>query len=99
MKIKLYRNETAVTCMLVGSLDSNSAPETEQTLMKLTEETERLVLDLAELTYISSAGLRTLKGLRMAMTRKGGELVLKHTGAALMEVFEMTGIAGLFCFE
>ena len=47
---------------------------------------------------MSSAGLRILKRLYSAMRRKGGSLFLKDVNKAVMEVFEVTGFAGMFQF-
>ena len=54
---------------------------------------------MAQLEYISSAGLRALKRLHMEMKKKGGSLVLTNVRKMVMEVFEMTGFAGLLMFE
>ncbi len=99
MKLKLYSNGDTAEIMLIGRLDSNTAPEVEKALVEQTEKYQKMVLNLEELEYISSAGLRVIKILYMTMTKKGGKLVLKKTKEALMEVFEMTGFAGLLSFE
>ena len=54
---------------------------------------------MAGMEYVSSAGLRTLKRLHMAMKKKNGSLVLTNVRKMVMEVFEMTGFAGLLKFE
>ena len=48
---------------------------------------------------VSSAGLRIIKLLHMAMRKKNGELVVTNVNRMVMEVFEMTGFAGLLKFE
>lgn len=53
---------------------------------------------MKELDYISSAGLRLLKRAFMAMRRKDGSLKLKNVNKMVMEVFEVTGFAGLLQF-
>jgi anti-sigma B factor antagonist len=53
---------------------------------------------MAQLEYISSAGLRVLKLLYMALRKKDGELEIKNANKLVMEVFEMTGFAGLLTF-
>ena len=54
---------------------------------------------MEKLEYISSAGLRVLKKTHMAMNKKEGTLLLKNVNSMVMEVFEMTGFAGLLHFE
>lgn len=99
MTIKLVNLGTAGELLLEGRLDSNSSPETETVVMQSVERFEKLTLNMAGLEYISSAGLRILKMAHIAMKKKGGVLVLKNVNRFVMEVFEMTGFAGLLKFE
>lgn len=99
MDIKLIDRNTEGEFLLKGRLDANSAPETEKLLTSMVEKFDKIILNLASLEYISSAGLRILKILHMAMKKKGGTLALKNVNKMVMEVFEMTGFAGLLNFE
>lgn len=99
MDIKLIRKDQAAEVLLSGKLDTNSAPETEAILKKVSDEFDTVVLNLENLTYISSAGLRVIKIIYMAMKKKEGELRIKNAGKMVMEVFEITGFAGLLSFE
>lgn len=99
MDIKLIDRNTEGEFLLQGRLDANSAPETERLLTSMVEKFDKIILNLASLEYISSAGLRILKVLHMAMKKKGGTLALKNVNKMVMEVFEMTGFAGLLNFE
>lgn len=99
MNIKLISRGQEGELLLEGRLDTLTAPEAEKILMEMTERFDRVILNMQDLEYISSAGLRTLKRLHMAMRKKNGELVLKNVRKMVMEVFEMTGFAGLLKFE
>ena len=99
MNIKLINRGTEGELLLEGRLDSVTAPEVEAVFHQMAERFDKLVLNLAQLDYISSAGLRSLKRLHMDMKKKGGTLVLKNVRNMVMEVFEMTGFAGLLTFE
>ena len=85
--------------MLEGRLDTLTAPEAEEVFNQMAERFEKIVLNMAGMEYVSSAGLRTLKRLHMAMKKKNGSLVLTNVRKMVMEVFEMTGFAGLLNFE
>ena len=50
-----------------------------------------LTLDLTNLDYISSAGLRVVLSLHKEMAAKKGMLVVAHPKEEVMEVFDMTG--------
>ena len=81
-----------------GRLDSSTAPEVEEIVLQMADRFDRVILNMAQLEYISSAGLRVLKLLYMALQKKDGELLLKNTNKLIMEVFEMTGFVGLLTF-
>ena len=51
---------------------------------------EKLIVDLAELRYISSAGLRELLGVMQIMEEQG-EMVVRNVRPEVMDVFEVTG--------
>ena len=57
-----------------------------------------LVLDLAELEYISSAGLRVLLGAQKIMMKQGS-MKLTHVNETVMEIFEVTGFVDILTIE
>ena len=99
MNIKLINRGQEGELVLEGRLDTLTAPEADEVFNQMAERFEKIVLNMAALEYVSSAGLRTLKRLHMAMKKKGGSLVLINVRKMVMEVFEMTGFAGLLKFE
>ena len=99
MTIKLVNRGSEGELLLEGRLDTTTAPEAEEVFNEVSERFERVVLNFTGLEYVSSAGLRVLKRLHMTMKKKGGELVLCDVSKMVMEVFEMTGFAGLLKFE
>lgn len=84
---------------LVGRLDVKAAKEADVAFMEAAAEAKNVVLDMTELDYIASAGLRTLKRLRSAVRQNGGTLKLRGVKDEVMEVFEMTGFAAMLTFE
>lgn len=99
MKMKLINRQTEGEIVLEGRLDSNTAPEAEEIILDTVEKFDTLVLNFGQLEYISSAGLRVLKKTHMAMKKKDGSLRIKNVNEMVMEVFEMTGFAGILKFE
>jgi anti-anti-sigma factor len=81
----------------VGRLDSTSAPELERVVTEqLDNDMKRLVFDLADMDYVSSAGLRVilLAGKKLRSTQ--GKMVLVGMRDLVREVFEMSGFLTLF---
>ena len=84
---------------LVGRLDVKAAREAEGAFSEAASEAKNVVLDMSELDYIASAGLRELKRLHAAVGENGGTLTLRGVKDEVMEVFEMTGFAVMLNFE
>ena len=99
MNIKLINRGQEGELVLEGRLDTLTAPEAEEVFNQTAERFDKVILNMRDLEYVSSAGLRTLKRLHMAMKKKNGNLVLTNVRKMVMEVFEMTGVAGLLKLE
>ena len=99
LTVKIVKYESKAELVLEGRLDSITTQDAEPVFMKYAEEYPRLVLNLEDMEYISSAGLRLIKKLHITMKKKDGELTIKNVNRLVMEVFEMTGFVALFKFE
>ncbi|MBE6909798.1 MAG: STAS domain-containing protein [Ruminococcaceae bacterium] len=98
LDMKLVNRNTEAELQLIGRLDTNTASEAERLLADLTGRFNSLTLDMSQLDYVSSAGLRVLKIAHMAMRRKGGALTVKNVSKPVMDVFDVTGFASLLKF-
>jgi anti-sigma B factor antagonist len=87
MTIEKITNGTELTVKLAGRLDTTTAPELEVALKDSYAGVEKLVLDFAELEYLSSAGLRVLLGAQKTMNKQG-EMVVKNVNDTIDEIFE-----------
>ena len=94
MTIHTEKNGAAVTLQISGRLDTTTAPELEAAVNALPDDVNALTLDMTEVTYISSAGLRVLLGAQKKMNKIGS---MKLTGVceAVMDVLEITGFADI----
>ena len=82
---------------LSGHIDSGNAPAVESELMALREREphDGMVLDLKELTYISSAGLRVVLRLR----KLEPQFKLVNVSAEVYEILDMTGFTEMMTVE
>ena len=94
MTIEIKRNAEETTIKLVGRLDTTTAPALDKTINEDIAGTKNLVLDVKELEYISSAGLRVFLGAQKKM-QKIGSMKVTNVREEVMEVFEMTGFADI----
>ena len=82
-----------------GRIDSNTAGELEAVLPDRVETNPATVMDLGDVAYVSSAGLRVLlKGAKVAKST-GNKLVLCGLDPSVQEVFDISGFTSIFTIE
>lgn len=81
-----------------GSLDTNTSPEFEEILRGLESDIQRLILDLSDLEYISSAGLRAIFVADELYENKEG-ILIRHPNDEVYEILEITGSTDLLVIE
>jgi anti-anti-sigma factor len=93
--------DPAVTVKLTGSLDTATAPDLERQLAPvLAGGVKDLVFDLAQLKFISSAGLRVFGAARKTLKERGGQASFIHMQPQIQEVFEiMKSLPGVAVFK
>jgi anti-anti-sigma factor len=100
MEIEEERTAAGLVIAPRGRADSVSSAELERRLVARLEEGERrLVIDLAGLEYISSAGLRVLLVAAKRLKPPAGALVLCGMGPSVRTVLELAGFTSLFTIE
>ena len=87
MTITKKTEGAVLTIALEGRLDTSTAPELEAELNASLNGVTDLTLDLEELLYLSSAGLRVILRLR----KQEPELAIVNASPEVYEIFEMTG--------
>ena len=98
MTIEIKKSAEEVVVEIAGRLDTTTAPALEKAINEDVGSTTNLVLDLKELEYISSAGLRVLLSAQKKMQQVGVMKVV-NVCELVMEVFEMTGFADILNIE
>jgi anti-anti-sigma factor len=80
------------TVRLTGKLDIAGAGAIEMPLATLSGAKSGLIIDLTEVTFIASIGIRHLVSASKAMARRGGRLVLLNPNDMVTEVLETSGV-------
>ena len=98
MTIEKKINGEALTLIVSGRLDTQTAPELEKELDSVLTGTKELTFDMTNLEYVSSAGLRVILKAQKAMNAQGS---MKLTGVndSIMEVFDITGFLDILTIE
>ena len=98
MTIDKKSNGSELTITLVGRLDTTTAPELEKELKTCLDGVTDLTLDMANLDYISSAGLRVLLSAHKTMMKQGQMKVI-NASEIVKEVFDVTGFSDILNIE
>jgi anti-sigma B factor antagonist/stage II sporulation protein AA (anti-sigma F factor antagonist) len=94
MEISKRKDKDALVISLKGRLDVVTSPVFEKDLTDLMAGGERfLVLDLGDMDYISSAGLRSILVVVKRLKEKQGKLLLASLKSVVREVFEISGFS------
>ena len=98
MNIDQIRNGDKLTLAVGGRIDTKTSPQLEKTLDDVLEGIKEFVFDFADVSYISSAGLRVLMAAQLKMNEQGRMTVI-NANEDLMEIFEITGFTEILTIE
>ena len=94
MTITENLNDMKMTLVVVGRLDTTTAPLLEKKIKEVLPSVLELVLDLSGVEYMSSAGLRVVLTTQK-VADKGKRFALKKPSDFCMQVFDATGMTEL----
>ena len=95
LNMKLMKRNTEAELLLEGRLDNKTAADAEKILVDVAERFDSVILNMKELAYVSSAGLRSLKMAVITMRKKDGKLVASNVSDPVREVFKITGFLAM----
>ena len=98
MQISKEKDNNILTVSVSGRVDTTTAPELEKYITENAEGVTELILDLKDMSYTSSAGLRVLLKAQKLMNAQGSMKVI-NVQSDVMEVFEMTGFSDILTIE
>ena len=98
MEIQKKIEGDKLTVALKGRLDAVTAIEFDKDIAKNLDGVKNLILDLSNLEYIASAGLRILLKLQKKMNTQG-DMKIKNVTRDVREVLDMTGFSRLLSIE
>ena len=100
MEINKAISNQNVIITLKGRLDTMTAPQLDDEAKNIDfDEVETVTLNLKDLEYISSSGLRVILALYKSLKSKGGNLKIVNVSNTIMELFSMTGMADFLDIE
>ena len=96
MTVNIERDYELISLNISGILDTATAPNLEKTINELPEGTQELVIDMSDVEFISSAGIRVLLYAYKKMNLNKGTMRIEKANEQVYEVFELTGLSEMF---
>ncbi|MFC2100957.1 STAS domain-containing protein [Bacteroidota bacterium] len=94
LEIKVNEVNEVVVISLIGNLESNTAPEAEAEINKWMEiQTKKMVVDLEEAKYVSSAGLRVFITTMKKMKAIGGAVKFCSPNEVVKKILDISGFS------
>jgi len=81
---------------LSGELDANTSPVAQQQILPLAKAGSRILLDMSQVSFMSSAGLRLLLSTYRQVATQGGTVALAGLSEDLKDTMSMTGFLSFF---
>ncbi|OGO13097.1 MAG: anti-sigma B factor antagonist [Chloroflexi bacterium RBG_19FT_COMBO_49_13] len=83
---------------LAGDLDGNTTPNVQAEIMLLAIPNVKMILDMSEVVFMSSAGLRMLLVMYRTIIGKSGKVVLVGLSEDIRDTMAMTGFLDFFTY-
>ena len=97
-KVESHIDGGVLNVKIQGRMDTITAPELLEEFKKAEGKVDAIKIDVSDMPYVSSAGLRVLLSAYKAMDGKGG-IVIRNANALVRGVFNVTGFSDVFRFE
>lgn len=99
MDIKKNYAEKELTLFIIGRIDTITSQSLEKEINDEMGNFDSLILDLADLEYISSAGLRVLISTQKKLKSDDIPMVIKNVNDNVHEIFRMSGFDKILKIE
>ncbi|MCR5452893.1 MAG: STAS domain-containing protein [Lachnospiraceae bacterium] len=99
MNIAEHLDNDTITVDIIGEVDGTNVGELEGALKASISKAPNVIIDLKELNYVSSAGLRVFLLIRKLTASAGHNMVIKNVTPDVMEIFTVTGFVKLLNIE
>lgn len=94
MTITEQKHDNVYEFVIDGNLDTTTSPDLEKRFSAITPDITEIVFDFSNLTYISSAGLRTILYANETIG-EGGTLTIKGANPMVRDIFDTTGFSDM----
>lgn len=96
MEISINRVNDVTQVELVGDIDGSTAPAVQAQILPLAGTNAKILLNMSQVLYMSSAGLRMLLSTYRQLATKGGKMVLVGLSEDIQDTMSVTGFLKFF---
>jgi anti-sigma B factor antagonist len=89
---RLSIDRTPGGLILAGEIDAHTAPLLSGALDDLARDTTWVTIDMADVSFIDSSGLRVVVSALNDLTAAGGSLRIQHPSTAVARLVELSGL-------
>jgi anti-anti-sigma factor len=95
MQISINDEGNDASVALVGRLDIQGAEAVAMPLATLSGAKQNILIDMSQVTFLASIGIRHLVSATKALSRRGGQLILIGSPDTVREVLTTAGLASM----
>lgn len=99
MTVNSEKNGTTLTVKPEGELDSLTSPVFEAEVREHLSGSEHIIVDMENVKYVSSAGIRAFMTLSRDSAEQGADLKLIHVNEYILNVFDLVGARDIITVE
>jgi anti-sigma B factor antagonist len=81
---------------IVGDIDGSTASDVQAKVVPLATPSGKMILDLTQVAYMSSAGLRMLLSVYRQMSSQDGKVILVGLSEEIQDTMSITGFLDFF---
>lgn len=96
MDIQVRTIDQVTVVAMTGEIDGNSAPEAQAQILPLAQPNAKIILDLHNVPFMSSAGLRLLLVIYRALAGNDGKVALVGLSEEIADTMSLTGFLDFF---
>lgn len=96
MDINITQIDTAIVAKLAGEITAHTAPDVQANILPIAQPSSRILLDLSNVSYMSSAGLRVLLSVYRKVMANNAQLLLVGISEDIKDIMFVTGFLDFF---
>ena len=98
MDITKTTNGSTLEIKIAGRLESLTAPQLDAEIKGLPAEIKELIMDISEMEYTSSAGLRVFLSAHKLLKSRGGAMKVRGVTPSVKKLFDLTAFTPILNF-